>query len=251
MTNTDTKTFFNEDAFLGSLSGEIWLERAKKMVIPVLAALKHLDSVGKLKIDIETLRLHLNLISIIDLSNNEDVSDSIRNDLRVYLNSVPGYNENLGHFQIPETFFQHFYLETTATINLLKSSGNELYKQFEERLAEFYKDTEPSMWRDRSMVLLRSIFPFADSLFKEGKLRYENDFQKWFGFDAIDKLLSQDFPKIWKDSFTGYLHMAPGFRGETPNKEQIARQHHNMLLMTLSPVFKDVLSFFKNHKAYA
>lgn len=95
--------------------GAMWKGRATAMFTGVMRALTWLRDDNRIDLNVAEIRDHLNLKRIIDLSNNQDLPSHIRHNVRSYLTSLPGYQEEKGYKQGQTTLDQHGYLEMQFT----------------------------------------------------------------------------------------------------------------------------------------
>jgi intracellular multiplication protein IcmO len=98
--------------------GAMWKGRATAMFTGVMRALTWLRDENRIDLNVAEIRDHLNLKRIIDLSDPNkypDLPPHIRHNVRSYLTSLPGYQEEKVYKQGQTTLDQHGYLEMQFT----------------------------------------------------------------------------------------------------------------------------------------
>lgn len=98
--------------------GAMWKGRATAMFTGVMRALTWLRDDGRIDLNVAEIRDHLNLKRIIDLADPNkypDLPPHIRHNVRSYLTSLPGYQEEKLYKQGQTTLDQHGYLEMQFT----------------------------------------------------------------------------------------------------------------------------------------
>lgn len=98
--------------------GVAWKGRATAMLTGVMRALVFLRDCGRLDLDVNAIRDHLNLRRIIDLADDgkyPDMPASIRKSVTSYLTSLPGYQPEKGYKQAQTTLDHHGFLEMQFT----------------------------------------------------------------------------------------------------------------------------------------
>ncbi len=98
--------------------GAMWKGRATAMFTGVMRALTWLRDDNRIDLNVAEIRDHLNLKRIIDLADPNkypDLPPHIRHNVRSYLTSLPGYQEEKIYKQGQTTLDQHGYLEMQFT----------------------------------------------------------------------------------------------------------------------------------------
>jgi intracellular multiplication protein IcmO len=98
--------------------GAMWKGRATAMFTGVMRALTWLRDENRIDLNVAEIRDHLNLKRIIDLADEKkypDLPAHIRHNVRSYLTSLPGYQEEKLYKQGQTTLDQHGYLEMQFT----------------------------------------------------------------------------------------------------------------------------------------
>ncbi|MFS1429181.1 type IV secretory system conjugative DNA transfer family protein [Vibrio splendidus] len=72
---------------------DMWKGRASSMLGTLLKALTEMRNAGEMNLDIETIRDHMPLDRIVQLSMREDFKPSVLNSIQKYLADLPGYKE--------------------------------------------------------------------------------------------------------------------------------------------------------------
>ena len=101
---------------------DMWSSRSRLMLAAVLDVLCDLRDSNLLKLDVESLSKLLSLDELVKLSNLETVPDTVRGNLRNYLNSIPHYNDedSLSGSLVKQCYEQHGYLTMLITKVLSK-----------------------------------------------------------------------------------------------------------------------------------
>lgn len=98
--------------------GAMWKGRATAMLTGTMRALIWLRDQNRIDLNVAEIRDHLNLKRIIDLcdpSKYPDLPQHIRHNVKSYLLSLPGFQEEKGYKQGQTTLDQHGYLEMQFT----------------------------------------------------------------------------------------------------------------------------------------
>lgn len=98
--------------------GAMWKGRATAMLTGVMRALSWLRDEGLVDLNVGEIREFMALKRIIDLADTSkypDLPPHIRQTIRSYLQSLPGYLEEKGYKQSQTTLDQHGYLEMQFT----------------------------------------------------------------------------------------------------------------------------------------
>ncbi len=98
--------------------GEMWQGRATAMFTGLMRALVHLRDNGLLDLDVGTIREHLDLRRIVDLTDRSKFPDMPREIVRSvssYLTSLPGFQPEKGYRQAQATLDQHGFLQMQFT----------------------------------------------------------------------------------------------------------------------------------------
>ncbi len=95
-----------------------WRGKATAMFVGLMRALVHLRDNGLLELDVGTIRDHLGLHRIIDLTDeakHPELPTRIRKSISSYLTSLPDFQPERGHGQAQSTLDLHGYLEMQFT----------------------------------------------------------------------------------------------------------------------------------------
>ncbi len=108
--------------------GGMWRDRARALAYGVIRALTHLRDAGQGELDATTIRGHLDLRRVIDLtdeSRHPDMPSAVRKHVTSYLTSLPGYLPDWGGAQFPATSDQHGIVEAklAAILETLAACG--------------------------------------------------------------------------------------------------------------------------------
>ena len=98
--------------------GAMWKARATAMLVGIMRALTWMRDEGRIELDVDVVRRHLDLRAIIDLTDPDghpDMPPYVRESVRSYLTALPGYREERRHRQAQTTLDQHGYLEMQFT----------------------------------------------------------------------------------------------------------------------------------------
>lgn len=98
--------------------GAMWKGRATSMFTGIIRALVWLRDFGNLELNVSVVRQHLNFNQILDLANPQNhpqMPSAIKDSIKSYLSSLPGYREGNGYKQSQTTLDQHGYLEMQFT----------------------------------------------------------------------------------------------------------------------------------------
>jgi intracellular multiplication protein IcmO len=98
--------------------GAMWKGRATSMLTGLMRALIWLRDNNRIDLNVGEIRDHMNLKRIIDLcdpSKYPDLPIHIRANIKSYLLSLPGFQEEKGYKQAQTTLDQHGYLEMQFT----------------------------------------------------------------------------------------------------------------------------------------
>lgn len=100
--------------------GAMWKGRATSMLTGLMRALIWLRDNNRIDLNVGEIRDHMNLKRIIDLADitkpqYADLPNHIRANIKSYLLSLPGFQEEKGYKQAQTTLDQHGYLEMQFT----------------------------------------------------------------------------------------------------------------------------------------
>ena len=101
-----------------SCDGAMWRGRATAMMYAIIRALCWMRDNQGMDLNIAVLLDCIKLKKVIEISHNEFIPISIRNYIKSYLNSLPGFNKEKGLNQSQTTIDQHNYLEMQFTMVL-------------------------------------------------------------------------------------------------------------------------------------
>jgi len=115
--------------FLGGLlpkDNDLWKSRAMSMISALVPALVHLRDHAQIPFTGETLRQHMDLNQVVQLSKNPTLPPEVVQPLKAYLRSLPGYQE--GATRQAETVNEnHSYLTMQFTHPLSLLTGNAVW----------------------------------------------------------------------------------------------------------------------------
>jgi intracellular multiplication protein IcmO len=103
------------DLLEDSNDGAAWRGRSIAMVAPVLEALVWRRDAGIASLDIDVILSALILKNVATLAEDPDLPEAIREKLRNYLRSLPGYQPERGEKQAQAVIDQHVFLETQVS----------------------------------------------------------------------------------------------------------------------------------------
>ncbi|EGR3229858.1 TraM recognition domain-containing protein [Vibrio parahaemolyticus] len=149
---------------------DMWKGRASSMLGTLLKALTAMRNSGEINLDIDTIRDHMPLDRIVQLSMREDFKPSVLNSIQKYLQDLPGYKEQdalMGTIE-QKAYEQHGYL--TMQLTEIMADLAETYGHiFSAKLGEVdYKDVVFN--RRVLFVILPSLEKDPDALAGLGKL---------------------------------------------------------------------------------
>lgn len=109
--------------------GDMWKGRAISLISAVIMALVYLRDEGEILLDVEKIREYLSLVNIIDLYKRKDLPHHVKEALKGYLVSLPGFDEKASK-QSETVGEQHGYLQMqfTRTLGSLADSYGFIYK---------------------------------------------------------------------------------------------------------------------------
>jgi intracellular multiplication protein IcmO len=152
----------------GGGGGDMWKGRAISLISAIMMALVYLRDQKELLLDVDAIREHLILDSIIKIyKTRKDFPIHIRNALRAYLVSLPGFQESAPK-QNDTVMEQHGYLQMQFT-KLLGSLSDTYGFIFRTNLGEVdFKDVVLN--RRILVVLLPALEKSTDELANLGKI---------------------------------------------------------------------------------
>lgn len=151
----------------GGGGGDMWKGRAISLISAIMMALVHLRDQKEILLDVDIIREYLILETIIKLNKRKDMPPHIRDAIRGYLVSLPGYVD--GQPKQNETVLeQHGYLQMQFT-KLLGSLADQYGFIFKTNLGEVdFKDIVLN--RRILVVLLPALEKSTDELANLGKI---------------------------------------------------------------------------------
>lgn len=148
-------------------SDGMWKGRAISLISAIMMALCHMRDTDGLLLDIDVIREHLILDNIIKLNKRRDLPANIRQSIRGYLVSLPGFQEGAPK-QNETALEQHGYLQMQFT-RLLGSLSDTYGYIFKTNLGEVdFKDVVLN--RRILVVLLPALEKSSDELANLGKI---------------------------------------------------------------------------------
>lgn len=148
-------------------SDGMWKGRAISLISAIMMALCYMRDNDGLLLDIDVIREHLILDNIIKLNKRRDLPPNIRQSIRGYLVSLPGFQENAPK-QNETALEQHGYLQMQFT-RLLGSLSDTYGYIFKTNLGEVdFKDVVLN--RRILIVLLPALEKSSDELANLGKI---------------------------------------------------------------------------------
>lgn len=152
----------------GGGGGDMWKGRAISLISAIMMALTYMRDEGKLLLDVDAIREYLILDNIIKLyKTRRDFPNHIRNALRAYLVSLPGFQESAPK-QNDTVMEQHGYLQMQFT-KMLGSLADSYGFIFKTNLGEVdFKDVVLN--RRILVVLLPALEKSTDELANLGKI---------------------------------------------------------------------------------
>lgn len=145
----------------------MWKGRAISLISAIMMALCHMRDSDGLLLDIDVIREHLILDNIIKLNKRRDLPPNIRQSIRGYLVSLPGFQEGAPK-QNETALEQHGYLQMQFT-RLLGSLSDTYGYIFKTNLGEVdFKDVVLN--RRILVVLLPALEKSSDELANLGKI---------------------------------------------------------------------------------
>lgn len=151
----------------GGGGGDMWKGRAISLISAIMMALVHLRDQKEILLDVDIIREYLILETIINLNKRSDMPPHIKDAIRGYLVSLPGYVD--GQPKQNETVLeQHGYLQMQFT-KLLGSLADQYGFIFKTNLGEVdFKDIVLN--RRILVVLLPALEKSTDELANLGKI---------------------------------------------------------------------------------